>query len=94
MDMQITFHQMNSSEAIKDYCHRKFDPLVKYYSRIESFKVVLEVRKEDHHVDVIVHLPQKKTFKVDVSNRKDMYAAIDAAHDKLERLLTDYKETH
>jgi len=91
--MQITFHQMQSSDAIKDYCHEKLDKLTRYYSRIDSFKVVLEAKKGKHHVAIVMHLP-KKTFKVDSEERDDLYAAIDAAHDKLERILTDYKEQH
>lgn len=94
MNIQITFHQMHPSDAIKDYCHDKFDKLTKYYDRIESFKVVLEAKKGEQHVAVVLHLPTKKTVKVDVSDRNDMYAAIDAAHDKLERILTDFKEQH
>lgn len=94
MEMQITFHQMQPSEAIKEYCHDKLDKLTRYYDRIESFKVVFEVRKHMHHVAVVLHLPNKKIFKADVEARDDMYAAIDAVHDKLERILTDYKEKH
>lgn len=93
MDMQITFHQMPPSEAIKNYCHSKFDKLVKYYQKIEGFKVVLETIKLEQQVTVVLHLPQKKTIKATVA-KKDMYAAIDAMTDKLERQLTDYKERH
>lgn len=94
MEMQLTFHQMQPSDAIKDYCHEKLDRLSRYYDRIEAFKVVFEVKKHMHHISAVLHLPQKTTFKADVEARDDMYAAIDALHDKLERLLTDYKEKH
>lgn len=91
MDMQITFHQMDSSEAIKDYCHQKFDKLVRYNKNIQDFRVVLEAVKREHSVTVVLHLSQHKTIKTTVK-KEDMYAAIDAATDKLERQLTDYKE--
>jgi putative sigma-54 modulation protein len=94
MDIQITFHQMDSSEAIKDYCHKKLDKLTKYYSRIDSVKVVLEIVKLEHHVSVIIGLPQKTVVKGQAHAKQDMYAAIDAVADKLERQLTDYKERH
>lgn len=93
MEMQITFHQMQPSEAIKEYCHEKLGKLNKYYDRIDSFKVVLEVNKHMHHVSVVIHLPHK-TFKAGAEARDDMYASIDSVHDKLERILTDYKEKH
>ncbi|MEC7031019.1 MAG: HPF/RaiA family ribosome-associated protein, partial [Pseudomonadota bacterium] len=63
MDMQITFHQMDSSDAIKDYCHKKIDKLTKYYARIDSVKVVLEIVKLEHYVSVVLGLPQKTVIK-------------------------------
>lgn len=94
MEMQITFHQMKPSDAIKEYCHEKLDRLTRYYSRIEGFKVVFDVNKHIHHVSAVLHLPGKKTFKAEAEARDDIYAAIDVIHDKLERLLTDFKEKH
>lgn len=93
MEMQITFHQMQPSEAIKEYCHSKLDKLTRYYQKIEAFKIVFDVNKHMHHVSAVLHLPGK-TFKAEAEARDDIYAAIDAMHDKLERLLTDYKEKH
>ena len=93
MDIEISFHQMESSETLKSYCSDKLNKMTKYYGRIESVRVVMEVIKLDHHVSATVHLPQKVTLRADVSKR-DMYEAIDAMMDKLERQLTDYKEKH
>ncbi len=92
--MQITFKHIDSSDAVKDYCHKKFDKLAKYYSRLDSVKVVLEIIKLEHHVSVVMGLPQKTVIKADAHAKLDMYAAIDAVTDKLERQLTDYKEKH
>ena len=94
MDIQITFHQMDSTDAIKDYCHTKMNKLTKYYSKITSIKVTLEVIKLEHHISVVVALPQRGVVKAQASAKQDMYAAIDAVLDKLERQLTDYKEQH
>ena len=93
MDIQITFHQMDSSDALKDYCQKKIDKLEKYYSRMTSAKVVLEIIKLEHHVSVVIGLPQK-VVKASAHAKQDMYAAIDAVIDKLERQLTDFKEQH
>ena len=73
MDIQVTFHQMEPSEAIKDYCQKKMDKLVKYYSRISSAKIVLEIIKLEHHVSVVLGLPQRKVVKASANQKNDMY---------------------
>ena len=93
MDIQVTFHQMESSDALRDYCQKKMDKLVKYYARIDSAKFVMEIIKLEHHISVVLGLPQK-VIKAEASAKQDMYAAIDAVTDKLERQLTDFKEQH
>ena len=94
MDIQITFHQLESTEAIKDYCHKKINKLTKYYSKITSARVTVDVAKLEHHVSVVLTLPQRSIIKADASAKQDLYAAVDAVVDKLERQLTDYKEQH
>ena len=91
MDIHVTFHQMNVSPQIEAYCQEKFGKLIKFNSRIQDMRVVLEVKKLDHKVGVVAHLPQKVTVKAETVS-KDMYASIDAAYDKLERQLTSHKE--
>ena len=93
MDIEINFHQMHSSDQLKQYCTEKLNKLSKYYSRVESIRIVMEVAKLDHKISSIVHLPQKVTLRADAVS-KDMYASIDMLMNKLERQLTDYKEQH
>lgn len=91
MEIQITFHQMNSSEQIEHYVRQKLGKLEKFYNRVTDMRVVLEVNKLQHMVNVVAHLPQKATIKANASS-DDMYASIDAVYDKLERQFTDWKE--
>ena len=91
MEIQITFHQMNSSEQIEQYARQKLGKLEKFYNRVTDMRVVLEVNKLQHMVNVVAHLPQKATIKANASS-DDMYASIDSVYDKLERQFTDWKE--
>ena len=92
MDINITFHQMHHSDQLEEYCRKKMAKLEKYYSRIQDVHVVLEVKKLDHIVTVVAHLPQKRTIKADHTT-KEMYASIDGVYDKLERQLVDANRT-
>ncbi|MDC3181123.1 ribosome-associated translation inhibitor RaiA [Gammaproteobacteria bacterium] len=93
MDIEITFHQLDRSDAISAYCEKKMTKLEKFSPRIQNIRVVLEVNKLQHIVQVVVHMPQKVTLKADATT-DDIYASIDAVYDKLERQITDWKESH
>lgn len=93
MDIEMTFHQMESTEAIKDYCRNKIGGLEKYYQKIVNARVVMEANKVEHKVQVLIHLPQKAIVKAD-SEAEDLYQAIDKVVDKLARQLRDYKTQH
>ncbi len=93
MDIEISFHQLDRSEAIATYCEKKMTKLGKFSPRIQDIRVVLEVNKLQHIVKVVVHMPQKTTLTADAIT-DDIYASIDAVYDKLERQITDWKEHH
>lgn len=79
--MNITFRQMDSSDAIKEYVHQKYEKLEKYRDKATEAHVVLSTEKYLHHAEIVFSAKQfQLTAK---ASTNDMYASIDEAFDTL-----------
>lgn len=90
MQMNISGHHVDVSDALRDYVQSKFDRLQRHYSQITQVDVVLNVEKMVHKAEGTVHIAGKDLFAA--AESEDMYAAIDALTDKLDRQLIKEKE--
>ncbi len=91
MEVRITGRHAHVAEKIKAYALEKLGPLSRYYDRTRHLEVVFD---EDHlgwKIEAIAHL-QRGAPLVATIRHKEATAAVDLAHDKLERLLTKEKD--
>lgn len=93
MEVRITGRHAHIAENVKAYVHEKLEPLSRYYDRTRQLEVVFEEAPLGWRVEVIAHIERGQPLIVKVQH-KDALAAVDLAHDKLERLLTREKEKH
>jgi len=93
VEVRITGRHAHIAENVKTYVHDKLVPLSKYYDRTRQLEVVFEQAPLGWSVEVIAHIERAEQIVAKVQH-KDALAAIDLAHDKLERLLTREKEKH
>jgi putative sigma-54 modulation protein len=91
MQVTVTFRHMESSEALKAYAAEKLDRLKKYIDEPIVAQVYLTVEKKIRHITEISLTAKGVTIKA-AEATNDMYAAIDAVVDKLERQVKRYKE--
>jgi putative sigma-54 modulation protein len=91
MEYKITGRHLEITPAIHDYAEKKAQKLPKYYDRIQSVTVVVEKQDRLFKVEFLVDLEHMHEL-VARAEGEDLYAAIDAAEDKMERQLTDHKE--
>ncbi len=91
MEYKITGRHLEITPAIHDYAEKKAQKLPKYYDRIQSVTVVVEKQDRLFEVEFLVDLEHMHEL-VARAEDEDLYAAIDAAEDKMERQLTDHKE--
>jgi putative sigma-54 modulation protein len=91
MQVSTTFRQMEQSEALKAYAEEKLDRVAKYIDEPVSVQVFFTVEKKIRHIAEIVISAKGITTKAS-EETNDMYAAIDAVIDKIERQLKRYKE--
>ena len=90
MQLNITFRNLDSSEALKDYAKEKVERVHKYLDRAGEAHVVLSLERHLHHADITVQ--SGSWFLRGREKSEDMYASLDLAMDKIERQLRRYKE--
>ena len=85
MNLTVSFKNIESTQAVKDYVEKKLEKLQKFYPKPLTIHVVLIVEKLNHIADVTV-TSKGLTLKF-IESSKDLYASIDLVHDKIERHL-------
>ena len=90
MQIDITFKNMDSTDALKDYASKRLSKLDKYIDRPTEVHIVLSVEKRRHKADVTVSGDGVVINAVEIT--EDMYSAIDMVMDKLERQVKKHKE--
>jgi ribosome hibernation promoting factor len=90
MQISTTFRHMEPSEPLKNYAEEKLERVKKYIDEPIVAQVFLTVEKIRHTAEVTL---TAKGITIKASEEtNDMYAAIDAVVDKIERQMRRYKE--
>jgi putative sigma-54 modulation protein len=91
MQVTTTFRHMEQSEALKSYAEEKLERVTKYIDGPITAQVFFTVEKKIRHiVEIVINAKGVSSKASEATN--DMYAAIDAVIDKIERQLKRYKE--
>jgi len=91
MQIAVTFRHMETSEPVRAYVEEKLSRVKKYIDEPIDAQVVLSVEKKIRHNAEVSLVAKGITIKSS-GQTNDMYAAIDAMVDKIERQLKRYKE--
>jgi putative sigma-54 modulation protein len=90
MNLNVTGHHLEITPAIRDYVIGKLDRVTRHFDDVIDVNVVMTVDKLRHKVEVNLHT-RGKDIHVEAIE-PDMYAAIDALVDKLDRQVLKHKE--
>jgi putative sigma-54 modulation protein len=90
MQLDVSGHHVDVSEALKTYVETKFKRLERHFDIATHAHVILSVEKLDQKAEATVHVSGGNLFADAID--PDMYAAIDALADKLNRQLKRHKE--
>ncbi|MCE2425379.1 MAG: ribosome-associated translation inhibitor RaiA [Pseudomonadales bacterium] len=91
MQLNITGRHLDVTAALKDYVTTKISRLERHYDHITNVRVVLTVDKLEQNAEAIVHAGRGHEIFADAAS-DDLYKAIDALSDKLDRQLIRHKE--
>ena len=90
MNLHLSGHHVDVTPAMRDYVTSKFTRITRHFDHVIDVNVILSVEKLKQKIEANVHLSGKDIF-VECDDA-DMYAAIDALVDKLDRQILKHKE--
>ena len=90
MQINLTGHHVEITAPLRDYVTSKLQRLERYFDNVTNAHVVLTVEKLNQKAEATIHVAGGNLFAD--ATQEDMYAAIDALADKLERQIKKHKE--
>ena len=90
MQINLSGHHIEVSPALRDYVTSKLQRLERHIDNVTNAHVVLSIEKLQQKAEATVHISGAAVFADAV--HEDMYAAIDALTDKLDRQIKRHKE--
>lgn len=90
MQLNVTGHHVDVTASMKGYVEKKLDRIVRHSDHIIDVHCILTVEKQRHKAEAKVLLNGAMVYADAVD--MDMYAAIDALADKLDRRVKKHKE--
>jgi len=90
MNLSISGHQLDITPAIREYVMNKLDRVLRHFDHIIDAQVILSAAKLRHTADITVHV-RGKDIHCEATD-ENLYAAIDALIDKLDRQVVKHKD--
>lgn len=90
MQINLTGHHVEITEALRNYVDSKFLKLERHFDHINNVHVILNVEKLNQKAEAKLNVQGGEIFAS--SENGDMYAAIDSLIDKLDRQVIKHKE--
>ncbi len=90
MNLSVTGHHVDVTEPLKDYVSEKMNKLERHFDNVTDIHVILSVEKLRQQAEATLDLTGTKIHAE--AENGDMYAAIDALVDKLDRQVIKHKE--
>ena len=90
MQINVTGQHLDVTDSLRNYINEKFERLERHFDKVTNVHVVLSVEKQRQKAEATIHVNGGNLFAN--AENEDMYAAIDALVDKLDRQLKKHKE--
>ncbi|HVC01029.1 MAG TPA: ribosome-associated translation inhibitor RaiA [Steroidobacteraceae bacterium] len=90
MQLDLSGHHLEITPALRSYVLKKFDRISRHCEQLIDVHCVLTIEKLRHKAEATLMLRGNKIFAE--ATEDDMYAAIDALADKLDRRVKKHKE--
>jgi putative sigma-54 modulation protein len=91
VQIKISARHGHLSDASQDFIREKAEKLLRFFERLTSIEVTVDLKNEVKQVEFLVSAEHKHDF-VAREHNSDILAAVDLVVDKLEAQLRRYKE--
>ncbi len=90
MQLKISGQKMEITAALHDHVAERLEKITRHFDHVIAARVVLSVEKNRHTAEVTVNAKGAVLHAAAIA--ADMYAAIDAMAEKLDRQIVKHKE--
>lgn len=90
MQTKLTGHHIDITDALRDYVNDKLERVERHHDGATSVHVVLSVEKLRQKAEATLHVAGNDLHAI--AEEEDMYAAIDAMIDRLDRQIKKHKD--
>jgi putative sigma-54 modulation protein len=90
MQLSVTGHHLDVTDSLRDYVSDKFAKLERHFDHVTNVHVILSLEKQRQKAEATMSISGGNIFAD--AESEDMYAAIDALTDKLDRQIVKHKE--
>jgi putative sigma-54 modulation protein len=90
MQLKVTGHHVEITESMRAYVEKRLDRVKRHFDSVIDVNVLMSVDKLQHKAEATVHVSGNNLHADAIDT--DMYAAIDALVDKLDRSVIKHKE--
>jgi putative sigma-54 modulation protein len=92
MQLEVTGQNVDITQALRAYISEKCDRLMRHFDNLISAHWVLRLEKLEHTAEATITVGGRTNPIHAVAEAEDMYAAIDALIDKLDRQVRRHKD--
>jgi putative sigma-54 modulation protein len=90
MQLNLTGHHVEITESMRTYVEKRLEKVKRHFDHVIDVHCVMSVEKLEHKAEATVHVSGTNIFADAVDT--NIYAAIDALVDKLDRGVLKHKE--
>lgn len=90
MQLDLSGHHVEVTQAMRSYVKKRFERIARHFEQVIDVHCVLTVEKLRHKAEATLSLRGNKIYAD--ATEPNMYAAIDALADKLDRRVKKHKE--
>ncbi len=90
MNLSISGHHLEITPALREYVTSKLARIRTHFDQVIDVSVIMSVEKLVQRAEVTLHVAGKDIFAE--ATHADLYAAVDALVDKLDRQVIKYKQ--